>query len=77
MLFLINHPEFQLQEHDKIVEKTVRIEALSPSALQGCIESNVSNVPEIVLELMQTPFSSYTRRPKQDRQRAAGAGQGA
>lgn len=52
MLLMVDDDRFRLLPGEEIVEKTVRFRTLGCYPLTGAIESNASNLPEIILELI-------------------------
>ena len=52
LLLMVDDERFRLDPHEKIADKQVRFRTLGCYPLTGAIESNATNVAEIILELL-------------------------
>ena len=62
MILMVDDGRFRLRPGEEILEKTVRFRTLGCYPLTGAIESNASNLPEIILELIQSRNSERQGR---------------
>jgi sulfate adenylyltransferase subunit 2 len=62
MILMVDDGRFRLRPGEEIVEKTVRFRTLGCYPLTGAIESSASNLPEIILELIQSRNSERQGR---------------
>ena len=62
MLLMVDDGRFQRLEGEEITEKVVRFRTLGCYPLTGAIESTASNLPEIILELIQAKSSERQGR---------------
>ncbi|MFW2357576.1 sulfate adenylyltransferase subunit CysD [Hydrogenophaga sp.] len=62
MILMVDDARFRLLPGEQIVEKRVRFRTLGCYPLTGAVESSAQNLPEIVLELMQTRHSERQGR---------------
>jgi sulfate adenylyltransferase subunit 2 len=62
MLLMIDDDRFQLLPGEEILEKKVRFRTLGCYPLTGAIESNASNVSEIIVELVNSANSERQGR---------------
>jgi sulfate adenylyltransferase subunit 2 len=62
MILMVDDSRFRLLPGEKIVEKVVRFRTLGCYPLSGAIESNASNLPEIILELINARSSERQGR---------------
>ena len=62
MLIDINDDRLNVSKNEKIYEKKVRFRTLGCYPLTGAIESNASNLEEIVLEILKSTTSERQGR---------------
>ena len=62
MILMVDDSRFRLLPGEKIVEKVVRFRTLGCYPLSGAIESSASNLPEIILELINARSSERQGR---------------